>query len=74
MINNISQLNNLNIYKPQNGQKIPKLSFKADGVEISSKEKNDKKTIGVVSLILAFFLGLITPIILLNIFPKQSIR
>ena len=43
MINNISQLNNLNIYKPQNGQKIPNLSFKADSVEISDKEKKKKK-------------------------------
>lgn len=43
MINNISQLNNLNIYKPQNRQKIPNLSFKADSVEISDKEKKNKK-------------------------------
>ena len=52
MINNISQLNNLNIYKPQNGQKIPKLSFKADSVEILDKEKKNKKTIAVLSLLL----------------------
>ena len=58
MINNISQLNNLNIYKPQNGQKIPKLSFKADSVEILDKEKKNKKTIAVLSLLLCLVSGM----------------
>ena len=59
MINNISQLNNLNIYKYQNGEKIPNLSFKADSVEISDKEKKNKKTITVLSLLLSFTLGML---------------
>ena len=58
MINNISQLNNLNIYKPQNGQKIPNLSFKADSVEISDKEKKNKKTITVLSFLLCLVSGM----------------
>lgn len=58
MINNISQLNNLNIYKPKNGQKIPNLSFKADSVEISDKEKKNKKTIAVLSLLLCLVSGM----------------
>ena len=58
MINNISQLNNLNIYKYQNGQKIPNLSFKADSVEISDKEKKNKKTITVLSLLLCLVSGM----------------
>ena len=58
MINNISQLNNLNIYKPQNGQKIPNLSFKADSVQISDKEKKNKKTITVLSLLLCLVSGM----------------
>lgn len=59
MINNISQLNNINIYKPQRRQKIPNLSFKADSVEISDKEKNkDKKTITILSLLLCLVLGM----------------
>ncbi len=60
MINNISQLNNINIYKPQSRQKIPNLSFKADSVEISDKEKNkDKRTIIVLSLLLSFVFGML---------------
>lgn len=73
MINNISQLNNLNIYKPQNGQKIPNLSFKADSVEISDKEKKNKKTITVLSLLLSFTLGmLITDFCHLIYKPKKK--
>ena len=72
-INNFSQLNNLNIYKPQNGQKTSNLSFKADSVEFSNKEKNSKKKIPVWSLFLAYFLGCIVAIILGHISPKPSI-
>ncbi|MCI5823457.1 MAG: hypothetical protein MRZ90_00815 [Candidatus Gastranaerophilales bacterium] len=60
MINNISQLNNLNIYKPQNGQKIPNLSFKADSVEISDKDKKkNERTIIILSLLLSFTFGML---------------
>ena len=60
MINNISQLNNLNIYKPQNGQKIPNLSFKADSVEISDKyKKKNERTIIILSLLLSFTFGML---------------
>lgn len=45
MINNISQLNNLNIYKPQYKQQTSNFSFKADSVQNSDKEKKNKKTI-----------------------------
>lgn len=59
MINNLPQLNNINIYKPQSRQKIPNLSFKADSVEISDKEKNkDKKTITILSLLLCLVTGM----------------
>lgn len=58
MINSISQLNNLNIYKPQNGQKIPNLSFKTDSVQNSDKEKKNKKTITVLSLLLCLVSGM----------------
>ena len=58
MINSISQLNNLNIYKYQNGQKIPNLSFKADSIQNSDKEKKNKKTITVLSLLLCFVSGM----------------
>lgn len=45
MINNISQLNNIKYYKSQKMQKTSNLSFKADSVDISDKEKkNYKKT------------------------------
>ena len=73
MINNISQLNNINIYKPQSRQKIPNLSFKADSVEISDKEKNkDKRTIIVLSLLLSFVFGtLITDFCHLIYKPKK---
>ena len=60
MINNISQLNNLNIYKPQNGQKIPNLSFKADSVEISDKDKKkNERTIIILFLLLSFTFGML---------------
>ena len=73
MINNISQLNNLNIYKYQNGEKIPNLSFKADSVEISDTEKKNKKTITVLSLLLSFTLGmLITDFCHLIYKPKKK--
>ena len=74
MINNISQLNNnVKYYKHQNKQKIPNLSFKADSVEISDKEKKkDKKTIAVLSLLLSFTLGmLITDFCQLIYKPKK---
>ena len=73
MINNISQLNNLNIYKPQSNQKISNLSFKADSAEFSDKDKKDKKKVPIWSLFLAYFLGYITQIILHYILPKPGI-
>ena len=79
MINNISQLNNnVKYYKLQNRQKTTNLSFKADSVEVSDKDrekknKKDKKKVPVWSLFLAFFIGYITPIILRNILPKPGI-
>ena len=57
MINNISPLNNMNIYKPQSNQKISNLSFKANSDEFSDKEKKNKKTITVLSLLLCLVSG-----------------
>lgn len=51
-------MNNIKYYKPENKQKIPNLSFKADSDKFLDKEKKNKKMITVLSLLLCLVSGM----------------